>query len=106
LPAFHELLNEHGMAAPDGCVGVMETGFLDADLFAAMIQAVSEALPEGTWEMACHPGYNDTELADVRTRLRASRQQELQVLTSSEARFLLEKSGIELISYRDFARPA
>lgn len=101
LPAFHELISEHGMLAPDGCVGVMETGFLDADLFSSMIQAVAEALPEGTWEMVCHPGYDDAELAAVRTRLRTARDVERQVLTSHEARFLLEKSGIELISYHD-----
>jgi len=106
LPAFHELLAEHGMISPDGCVGVMETGLLDADLFAAMIQAVAEALPEGTWEMVCHPGYDDAELAAVRTRLRASRQAELEVLTSADARSLLEKSGIELISYRDLYQRA
>jgi hopanoid biosynthesis associated protein HpnK len=106
LPAFHELLTAHGMVAPDGCLGVMETGFLDADLFAAMIRAVAETLPEGTWEMVCHPGCDDAELAAVRTRLRASRQEELEVLTSAEARSLLEKSGIELISYRDLHQGA
>jgi predicted glycoside hydrolase/deacetylase ChbG (UPF0249 family) len=84
----------------------METGVLDSELFAATIQAVAEALPEGTWEMVCHPGYNDSELAALRTRLRASREQELQVLTSAEARSLLAKSGIELISYRELAGPA
>jgi predicted glycoside hydrolase/deacetylase ChbG (UPF0249 family) len=106
LPAFHELLTEHGLVTPDGCLGVMETGVLDSELFAAMIQAVAETLPEGTWEMVCHPGYNDSELAALRTRLRASREQELQVLTSTEARSLLAKSGIELISYRELSGAA
>jgi predicted glycoside hydrolase/deacetylase ChbG (UPF0249 family) len=100
-PAFHELLAEQDMVAPDGCLGVMETGFLDANLFADMIRALAETLPEGTWEMACHPGYDDVELAAVRTRLRASRQLELQVLTSAEAQSLLDKCGVELISYRE-----
>jgi len=50
-----------------------------------------------------HPGYDDAELGTVRTRLRASRQLELQVLTSQEARFLVDKSGVELISYRDLS---
>jgi len=101
LPKFLELLAEHGMAAPDGCVGVMETGFLDADLFAAMIQSVAEGLPKGTWEMVCHPGYDDAELATVQTRLRESRQLERQVLASSDARSLLDKSGIEMISFHE-----
>ena len=105
LPVFQELVAEHGMVAPDGCVGVMETGFLDAELFAAMVKAVAEGLPEGTWEMVCHPGYNDAELAGIRTRLLASREEERKVLTSAEAREILEKSGVELISYRELAGP-
>jgi len=37
----------------------------------------------------------------VRTRLRESRAQELQLLTSSDARHVLEQNGVELITYRD-----
>ena len=59
-----------------------------------------EALPEGTWEFVCHPGYVDTELSSVRTRLRESREQELEVLTSPQARQALQSRGIELISYK------
>lgn len=103
LPTFQELVAEHGMLAPDGCVGVVETGFLDPDLFAAILRAVAEELPEGTWELVCHPGYDDAELASLRTRLRSSREVELRVLTSSDARGTLAAAGVELISYRDFA---
>jgi chitin disaccharide deacetylase len=103
LPAFQELVLEHDMVAPDGCVGVMETGFLDENLFSAMVHAIANGLPEGTWEMVCHPGYDDADLAGVRTRLRGSRATELQVLTSSAAREVLQKSGVELISYGDLA---
>ena len=103
LPTFQELVAEHGMLAPDGCVGVVETGFLDPDLFAAILRAVAEELPEGTWELVCHPGYDDAELANMRTRLRSSREVELRVLTSSDARATLADAGVELISYRDFA---
>ena len=39
------------------------------------------------------------ELDGVRTRLRSSREKELAVLTSDRAHDLLEKHGIELISY-------
>jgi predicted glycoside hydrolase/deacetylase ChbG (UPF0249 family) len=102
LPAFHELVAEHDMVAPDGCVGVIETGFLDEKLFAATVRAISETLPEGTWEMVCHPGYNDAGLAGVRTRLRESRELEFRVLTSGTAREMLERSGVQLISYREF----
>lgn len=103
LPAFQELVVEHGMVAPDGCLGVMETGFLDETLFAAMVRTLCDALPEGTWEMVCHPGYNDAGLAGVRTRLRESRERELRVLTSAGAREVLERGGVELISYGELA---
>lgn len=100
LPEFHRLVAEHGLVTTDGCVGIMETGFLDAELLVAMVGAVASGLPEGTWEMVCHPGYNDADLGNVCTRLRASRALELSVLTSPEARDLLAKSGVTVVSYR------
>ena len=104
LPAFLEEVASCGLVTTDGCLGVMETGFLDAKLFAAMLRAISQELPEGTWEIVCHPGYNDTDLAGVPTRLRESRDQERWVLTSPEAQESLAKSGIQLISYAELSR--
>ena len=87
----------HGLRTTDGSVAVMMTGSLDLKLFATIM----ERLPEGTWEFVCHPGYNDADLDQVRTRLRQSRVQELKLLTSPEARDILRRQGIELISYRE-----
>jgi predicted glycoside hydrolase/deacetylase ChbG (UPF0249 family) len=87
------------MFTPDGTVGIVATGAMDIPLF----ESIVKSLPEGTWELVCHPGYNDAELADIRTRLRDSRVQELRLLTSPEAREILARSGVELISYRDVA---
>jgi chitin disaccharide deacetylase len=94
---FHNEVASHGLRTTDGSLGVLATGSLDLKLFTAMI----ENMPEGTWEFVCHPGYNDTDLDGVRTRLRQSREQELQLLTSPEAKELLQRRGIELISYRE-----
>jgi chitin disaccharide deacetylase len=94
---FKREVAEHGLRTPDGCVGIIDTGTLDLDSFLVII----DALPEGTWEFVCHPGYNDSELDQVRTRLRQSRETELAVLTSPDARAALERRGIELISYRE-----
>ena len=58
-------------------------------------------MPQGTWEFVCHPGYNDADLQQAHTRLRASREIELRVLTLPAAREVLAQEGIELISYRD-----
>jgi chitin disaccharide deacetylase len=94
---FRKATEEAGVITPDGTLGIVVTGALDDRLFRLII----EKLPEGTWEFVCHPGYNDAELDRVQTRLRASREQELQVLKSPQTRDLLARSGIELISYRD-----
>ena len=94
---FQHEVRRHGLQTPDGSVGVLVTGVLDSEFFASIV----ENLPEGTWEFVCHPGYNDAELDQVRTRLRRSREQELEVLTSAEAKAVLRRRGIELISYND-----
>ncbi len=94
---FRSEVEAHGLRTTDGSLGVLVTGVLDLKLFTAII----ENLPEGTWEFVCHPGYNDAALNEVRTRLRQSRQQELQLLTSSEAQALLRRNQIELISYHE-----
>ena len=86
-----------GMLTCDGSIGVVTTGFLDQTLLNRMI----DSLPEGTWELVCHPGYHDAELNQVRTRLRESRVAELQILTSEEIRQLLARNGVQLISYRN-----
>ena len=90
-------IESHGLRTTDGSLGVLVTGSLDLELFLETVENV----PEGTWEFVCHPGYDDADLAQVRTRLRQSRVQELAVLTSSEAREALSQKGIQLISYHE-----
>src|SRR4051812_214999 len=96
---FRDKLRRHNMVTPDGSFGVVVTGALDMDLFRAVIGCI----PDGTWEFVCHPGYSDEALSRVNTRLRESREQELTVLTSPEARQVLADHHIELISYRELA---
>ena len=86
-----------GMITPDGTVGIVSTGAMDDGIFGSIVAS----LPQGTWEFVCHPGYNDAELGNIRTRLRESRADELRLLTSPEAREILARSGVQLISYRD-----
>src|SRR5271157_988681 len=94
---FRREVEAHGLRTTDGSVAVLVTGVLDLKLFSK----IAENIPEGTWEFVCHPGYNDADLDRVRTRLRQSRVQELELLTSSGAREALERRGIKLISYRE-----
>jgi hopanoid biosynthesis associated protein HpnK len=94
---FLRCVQAEAMITPDGTVGVAATGALDERLFRLII----ENIPDGTWEFVTHPGYNDSDLDGVRTRLRESRETELKLLRSAGVREYLERSGIELISYRN-----
>lgn len=96
LDRFRRAVQEEQMLTTDGTFGIVATGALDHKLFDAIVGSI----PEGTWEFVCHPGYNDSELDAVRTRLRQSRAQELQVLTSEAAREALQRHGVELISWK------
>jgi predicted glycoside hydrolase/deacetylase ChbG (UPF0249 family) len=94
---FREEVEAHGLRTTDGSVAVLVTGILDLKLFSRIV----DSIPEGTWEFVCHPGYNDADLDKVKTRLRQSRVQELELLTSPGAREALQRRGVELISYRE-----
>ena len=94
---FKKQVAAHGMTTPDGSFGVVITGALTQNLFDAVVGCI----PEGTWEFVCHPGYNDDDMEKIRTRLRSSRDVELQILTSDATRTTLERHGIELISYKN-----
>jgi chitin disaccharide deacetylase len=94
---FNRLVREAGLRAPDGCFGIVVTGALDEGFF----RQIAAMIPDGTWELVCHPGYVNADLAQVRTRLRKSREIELALLTSPEARATVAECGIELISYLD-----
>jgi hopanoid biosynthesis associated protein HpnK len=94
---FRKAVQKEGLVTPDGTLGIEVTGSLNETLFTA----IATSVPEGTWEFVCHPGYNDSDLQSARTRLRESREVELDVLTSPRAREMLARQGIDLISYRD-----
>jgi len=96
---FRERMKRTGLASPDGVLGVIETGSFDRSL---LRHALSN-LPDGTWELVCHPGYDDADLRASRTRLLASRERERELLTAPELRQFLAEQSIELIGYREFA---
>lgn len=62
----------------DGTIGISATGHLDQ----ACLESLLTAMPEGTWELVCHPGYNDSDLDQVATRLRETREIEREALLS------------------------
>lgn len=96
---FRRQVKRGGLRTPDGILGVIETGSLDCSL----LQKILSDLPDGTWELVCHPGYNDADLKSAHTRLLESREIERRLLTSHEVREFLDRQHIQLISYREFA---
>ncbi len=91
-PAFLRIVAEEGFTTTDGVIGVLATGTLDS----TTVNSLLRKLPEGTWELVTHPGYNDSDLAQARTRLLASRETERETLLALE-----QFPEIELISFAD-----
>jgi predicted glycoside hydrolase/deacetylase ChbG (UPF0249 family) len=89
-PAFRRIVAEEGFTTTDGAVGVLATGTLDA----ATVTSLASALPDGTFELVSHPGYNDADLAGAHTRLMASRETERDAL-----HVFRQFPAVELISF-------
>jgi hopanoid biosynthesis associated protein HpnK len=84
-----------GMSTADYFCGIAQTGELTKEGVARLLRN----LPEGTTELMCHPGYADDALRKTATRLQASRQKEVEILTDTEIRNLVASQGIRLIDY-------
>jgi predicted glycoside hydrolase/deacetylase ChbG (UPF0249 family) len=91
------LARRAGLRFPSHFHGISQTGFLDGKLLSALLHN----MPDGTNELMCHPGRLDPALDKKLTRLRESRQRELEALTSVEITNLVARLGIKLISFRE-----
>jgi predicted glycoside hydrolase/deacetylase ChbG (UPF0249 family) len=80
----------------DGTVGVSATGTLNTTTLAQILAALPE---EGTFELVCHPGYNDRDLDRVTTRLRSHREVEMQALLSAVPSRLSQPNAPTLIHF-------
>ncbi|MGA2592134.1 MAG: ChbG/HpnK family deacetylase [Bryobacteraceae bacterium] len=93
---FHRVLARHGCRTTDHFAGFQITGrFRTAEL----VQLIRE-LPEGVTELMCHPGYCGEDLRNASTRLKDSRQRELEALVAPETRAALDEAGVDLVNYR------
>jgi predicted glycoside hydrolase/deacetylase ChbG (UPF0249 family) len=112
---FREHTRRARLLTPDGVIGVIETGSAvnadgnpgnvqgESSGYSSLLRQTLSKLPDGTWELVCHPGYSDDDLRAAGTRLLDSRDQERRLLTSPELRQFLDEQKIQVISYRDFA---
>jgi chitin disaccharide deacetylase len=94
---FTRVLRNHGCRFTDHFAGFQITGRYNASALASLIRA----LPEGSTEFMCHPGVLSDELKKAGTRLKQSREDELQALTSPEVRVALQEAGVQLCGYCD-----
>ena len=94
---FYRTLHRYGCRTTDHFAGFRITGRYDTAELCALIRA----LPEGVTELMTHPGVCTDELRSVHTRLKESRQKELEALTSVEVKRALAEAGVELVRYRD-----
>ncbi len=94
---FHRTLSRHGCRTTDYFAGFQLTGYLRTNELVALMRT----LPDGLTEFMCHPGYCTDELRAAPTRLKKSRERELQALTAPEVRATLRQIGIQLVRYRD-----
>jgi chitin disaccharide deacetylase len=93
--AFLRLVREAGLSTTDGAIGVLATGTLDA----LTLQRLLAAMPKGTWEFVCHPGYMDATLKGVRTRLRESRATEHTAMLEVIPFYISEHPEIKLAHF-------
>jgi chitin disaccharide deacetylase len=98
---FRHRARTEGVATTDGTIGITLTGFINQQ----WLELLLERLPEGTWELLCHPAYEDAAWHALGPRPGAG-EMELRIMTSEATRRCLERCGIELISYRDLVKEA
>ena len=97
--AFSRLTREHDMMTADGSMGLLATGVLDDSVLRSLLRA----MPTGTWELVCHPGYSDRALDEARTRLRASREVERSALLAVIPEAIKNDSGLALIDFHQLS---
>lgn len=90
-------LQQHGCRTTDHFAGFQWTGLFRA----AELVSLIHALPEGTTEFMCHPGFCRQELQSASTRLKESRELELAALMAPEVRHAVAEAGVTLCRYRD-----
>ena len=82
----------------DGTIGISATG----NLYRETLHEILQAIPaEGIFELCCHPGYNDSDLDRITTRLRTHRDIERNALLAEIPAISLHPNAPQLINYGD-----
>jgi chitin disaccharide deacetylase len=90
-----QIRNAHVLTT-DGTIGISATG----SLYGETLREILRAMPaEGTFELCCHPGYNDRDLDRIPTRLRTHRDVERNALLIEVPAIALHPNAPQLINY-------
>jgi predicted glycoside hydrolase/deacetylase ChbG (UPF0249 family) len=92
---FWKLIRQREFTTTQGCIGVAATGTLDE----MALRSLLDRLPDGTFELVCHPAYLDDELMATRTRLQQSRHVELAALQTLQSVLGSLKFPVELTHF-------
>jgi predicted glycoside hydrolase/deacetylase ChbG (UPF0249 family) len=98
LDRFRHAYNRatHSVSTTDGTIGISATGSLNSDTLRDTLAALPES---GTFELLCHPGYNDADLDAITTRLRTHRETEYHALLSQIPQLQAQPNPPHLIHY-------
>jgi predicted glycoside hydrolase/deacetylase ChbG (UPF0249 family) len=89
-------IREAHVLTTDGTIGISATG----NLYGETLHQILHAMPaEGVFELCCHPGYNDSDLDRIPTRLRAHRDIERNALRTEVPAIALHPNAPQLINY-------
>jgi predicted glycoside hydrolase/deacetylase ChbG (UPF0249 family) len=84
----------------DGTIGISATG----NLYRETLHEILQAIPaEGAFELVCHPGYNDSDLDRITTRLREHRDIERNALLTEIPAIASHPNAPQLIHYGDLS---
>jgi predicted glycoside hydrolase/deacetylase ChbG (UPF0249 family) len=84
----------------DGTIGISATGNLDAFSLREILQSLP-ADRSAVYELCCHPGYSDSDLDLITTRLRDHRDVERNALLAEVPTLSLHPNAPRLIHYGD-----
>jgi predicted glycoside hydrolase/deacetylase ChbG (UPF0249 family) len=98
----HPQIHSGRVLTTRGTIAISATGQMDSTALAEILHALP---PTGTYELCCHPGYNDSELDRVTTRLREHREVERHALLSKIPEVLTGPNAPTLINYGSLGSP-
>jgi predicted glycoside hydrolase/deacetylase ChbG (UPF0249 family) len=93
---YKRLARDYDVKMTDHFMGFRLTGHLNETTFAAALGLIGE----GTTEFMCHPGFLGPELQRAATRLKRTREEELQALISPRIREVMAAKAIRLEAFR------